>query len=119
MQLSGCAVVTVGVAMAGKAASGQKNSGATGSGDIVTGSLEMIGALVAVNMLNILIKTAFKHHGAHVDEQIFMQHLCALPLFLLGGQWSKIGPRLHAWAIGGDWWKALLLLSNIALTFGN
>merc|ERR1712232_438904 len=78
-----------------------------------------VGALVAFTPHSILVKRAFDLHGESVDEQIFTQHFCSLPLFLVFGQWSQIGPRMADWARGGNWWRLLLLLANIALTFGD
>jgi len=88
-------------------------------GQLLLGVSEMFGALLALTLLSLLVKEAFSRHGESVEEQLFMQHLFGLPLFLLGGQWRQIGPRAVAWATGGDWRTVLLLVANMALTFGD
>lgn len=54
---------------------------------------------IAVSILAFLVSAsgyALKKFSAEIPEQIFRQHLFALPLFLL--QWDSIGPRFEIWA---------------------
>jgi len=120
-QISGCAVVTLGVLWSGVASAGQR---AGGSGDdpgaktqFLIGAFELFGSLVAAVFLNILVKTAFSKFGERVDEQIFFQNLLGLPLFLFGGQWAKIGPKITEWSSSGNYILMLMLLVNLVLTF--
>jgi len=103
----------------GQVASRQVQSGIVTPWDPIIGAWEMVAALVALTLLSIVVKAAFEQYGENAGEQIFMQHLCSLPLFFLGGQWRLIEPRLHAWAFGGDYSRVVFLVANIALTFGN
>lgn len=119
-KLFSCAAVTAGVALAGRAAKSQSESGVmVANTDVLLGTTEMVGALLAFTLHSITVKTAFDRYGENVGEQMFTQHLGSLPLFLIGGQWDQIGPRVADWGFGADRWKALLLLGNIALTFGD
>eukprot|EP00928_Gymnodinium_smaydae_P047775 TRINITY_DN3190_c0_g1_i1.p1 TRINITY_DN3190_c0_g1~~TRINITY_DN3190_c0_g1_i1.p1 ORF type:complete len:480 (-),score=96.85 TRINITY_DN3190_c0_g1_i1:48-1487(-) len=121
-QYSGCALITVGVAVGGLAArkptasSSAAAAGADSSGMII-GILEMLGALVALTALSVLVKVAFSRYGESVEEQIVMQHLGALPLFFVGGQWAQIGPRFASWFSADGVYLLMLLLANMSVTF--
>jgi len=119
-QIAGCATVTAAVAFAGQAAKGQSSSGAASPHEFLVGTSAMLAALLALTLLSILVKAAFTKYGEAVDEQIFVQHACALPFFVLVPmQWEQIGPHLNAWASGGRGWLIFLLLFNMAVTFGH
>jgi hypothetical protein len=120
MQLCGCGLVTGGVAIAASAkAQSNADTASVPTGDMVVGVSEMVGSLLAITIMNLLIKVAFKVHGEAIGEQLFIQHLFGLPLFLIGNQWQQIGPRAVEWLGSRDWWKICLLLVNMALTFGD
>lgn len=119
-QMSGCALVTVGVMVGGAS----KNAKATTAADTALGSdmligvAQMLGAVIALTLLSMLVKVAFSKYGEHVEEQIVMQHLGALPLFFLGGQWPQIGPRLVSWGTGQENILVVMLIVNMSITFG-
>jgi len=55
--------------------------------------------ITAVSILTFLVSAsgfASKKFNADIPEQIFRQHLFAIPLFLL--EWDSIGPRFSRWA---------------------
>jgi len=112
--------VTMGAVWAGSAARKQAPSGDVELGQFLLGASELLASLVALTLLNMAIRAAFERYGERVDEQIFIQHLCALPLFMVGGQWhSKILSRALAWARARDAWRAMLLMVNVLCTSGD
>lgn len=120
-QMSGCAIVTAGVAMAGLAARGSSASSGSSAGapqgQFLLGVVEILGSLAALVLLSALVKVAFCRYGECVDEQLFMQHLFGIPLFFVGSQWSKIGPKITEWVAKGDTLLVAMLLANLAFTF--
>jgi len=115
-QLAGVAVVTGGVAWAGRSVQGKEHPGNDGLRELLFGTAEVLGAMLALSLLSVVVKQAFSRYGESVDEQMFVQHLFSLPLFFIGGQWSKIGPRLIDWFREGDMWLLFLLTTNVLLT---
>mmetsp|Transcript_109125 Transcript_109125/g.303481 ORF Transcript_109125/g.303481 Transcript_109125/m.303481 type:complete len:221 (+) Transcript_109125:1-663(+) len=120
-QVSGCAVVTLGVLWSGVSAAGQRAASTStaegGQYQSLIGAVELFGSLVAAVLLNVLVKTAFARFGECIDEQIFFQNLLGLPLFFLGGQWARIGPKIVEWSSSGNFVLMAFLLANLVLTF--
>mmetsp|Transcript_68648 Transcript_68648/g.223367 ORF Transcript_68648/g.223367 Transcript_68648/m.223367 type:complete len:464 (+) Transcript_68648:111-1502(+) len=122
-QVSGCAIVTLGVVLVGLSARKPSSSFSSGAAEadqswqFLIGTVELLGGLAAVVFLSNLTKTAFSKYGECVDEQMFFQHLFGIPLFFIGSQWERIGPRISKWGAKGDWWLIGMLLSNLAFTF--
>merc|ERR1712048_993503 len=90
-----------------------------GFANTVIGITEMLIALLSLTLLSTLVKIGFNKYGECAEEQIFMQHLFSLPLFLIPSQWKQIGPRAQLWIDERDWKKMFLLLLNMSLTFGH
>jgi len=119
-QLCGVAVVTFGIAWASNAtqpAGSQPHPGGPGSSDFAVGVVEVLLSTLSLSLLSSLVKVAFARFGESVEEQIFVQHLCSLPL-VFPSQWDKVGPRLWDWAAGQDAWLILNLAASVLLTFG-
>lgn len=140
-QISGVVFVTAGVIVGGRAqkqarelamaaaaaASAVGNTTSTvtaapamdssGSANTLIGVAEMLAAITALTLLSTLVKVAFARYGESVDEQMVMQHLGALPLFVVGGQWPAIVSRLRSWGTGSNMWLMLMLVSNMAISF--
>jgi len=118
-QISGCLVVTLGVGVAGNSSRGEADPGEeeVSSLQYFIGCSELLGGLVALVLLGALVKMAFSAHGPHVDEQIFVQNILSVPLFMVGGQWDLIGPKLGQWYDDGAMILVLLLVGNLALTY--
>lgn len=118
-QMSGCAIVTLGVAMAGlsKQAPAASDASAASSSQLMFGTAELLGAIAAQVFLNLLIKRAFTNFGESVDEQLFVQHLLGIPMFVFGGQWDKIGPKVGEWISAGNAFLIAMLFFNLLTTF--
>lgn len=89
-QVGAIAVITVGVAWAGHAMQTQHaqqqqqqahgaplDTAASTTSELWLGALEISASLLALTLLQSLVKLAFTTYGERVDEQIFIQHLCA------------------------------------------
>lgn len=126
-QLVGVAVVTAGIAWAGhsmqqqQAASKSAVTSASGGGDVnaalLVGVLEILGASVSLALVNVLIKQANFKYGESLEEQIFLQHLCVIPV-VFPTQWDRVGPRCSSWVQNGDYWLLFNLALSVASTFG-
>merc|ERR1719446_1890478 len=107
--------------MIGGRSAKRQSSGAAADAEMgaeaLIGIAQLFGCLVALTCLSMLVKVAFHKFGEAVEEQIVMQHLGALPLFFLGGQWAQIRPRLVSWTTGSDMYLVLLLVVNMSITF--
>merc|ERR1711957_532528 len=62
-------------------------------------------------------KHAFQQHGDYVDESIFMNHLGGMPLFIVTGQWGRIGPIFEDWVSNRRWLLMVYLLGHVLLAF--
>merc|ERR1712151_1258720 len=79
----------------------------------------MLGSVLSLTLLVTVVKYAFGKYGSHVEEQIFMQHLFALPLFCVGGQWEQIWPRLVRTVTEHDGWRLLAMVWIVCTTIGD
>lgn len=120
-QLAGCAAVIVGIIWASHAmGTGSMPAHLAGSGVLLFGMVEMLGAVLSLTLLVAFTRVTFQRYGEHVEEQVFIQHLGSLPLFLLmPGQWDQIGPRLWGWEAERSSWRLLLLLACVLCTFAD
>lgn len=118
-QLLGVVLATSGIAWAGSSMQRATTAfgGLTGdSNDLLIGVLEILGSSTALALLSSTVKIAVSRYGEIAEEQMFVQHLCALPL-IFPSQWEKVGPRFGEWYHRGDSWLVLNLILSVVTTF--
>ena len=130
-QVVSAGVVTVGILWSGISTSAAKAAASSATSIIeeeegpstvsmMIGAAELLLGMTLITLLTTTVKIGYQRYGECPEEQVFFQHLFALPMFyLVGSQWQQIGPRLEQWVADKDWSKGLLLLSNLMLTFGH
>jgi len=120
-QLCGVATVTVGIVWASQAmqsanASASQPSTSLAASDFTVGLMEVFGSSLSLALLSSAVKMAFEKYGESVEEQIFIQHLCSLPL-VFPSQWDNGGPRMLDWFERRDLWLIFNLCASVGSTF--
>jgi hypothetical protein len=119
-QLTGCGLVSAGIAWAVLATTGetQKDTAEANASVLTTGAL-MMGFVLCRCFLSIYVQKAFEAHGEQAEEQVLFMHLLCIPLFMVGSQWAEIGPRGWQYCTAETHrWLLMLVLCNVALTYG-